>query len=398
MQREAGYIMTKLMLIAGARPNFMKLAPLYFELKKYPQLFEPLIVHTGQHYDFGMSDIFFSQFGLPPADFFLEVGSGSHAYQTGTVMIKTEKIFREEKPDMIIVFGDVNSTMAATLSASKIGIPVAHVESGLRSFDREMPEEINRIVSDVLSDMLFTSCDDANLNLIKEGISLDKIFLVGNIMIDTLKHFLPEAEKSPVLEQYNLTDEDYVLATLHRPSNVDNNENLNKLSKIITSAAEMSKVVFPIHPRTRKNLESNDNRYNILNNKNVILTDPLGYYDFIKLQKYARVVLTDSGGIQEETTFLGVPCLTMRENTERPVTISDGTNKMVGLDFDKVIRLLRFYLDGGRISKKRPFLWDGQTAERIVRILKNHFNNESEQRQETKAIKQGHQSLTSEVQ
>jgi UDP-N-acetylglucosamine 2-epimerase (non-hydrolysing) len=389
--------MTKLMLIAGARPNFMKLAPLYFELKKYPQLFEPLIVHTGQHYDFGMSDIFFSQFGLPSPDFFLQVGSGSHAYQTGMVMIKTEQTMQEQKPDMIIVFGDVNSTMAATLSASKLGIPVTHVESGLRSYDRDMPEEINRIVTDTLSEILFTSCDDANLNLIKEGVSLDKIFLVGNIMIDTLKHFLPEADKSQVLDKHDLIDKDYILATLHRPSNVDNTENLNKISRIVTDAAEYCKIVFPIHPRTRKNIENNNNCYNILNNKNVLLTEPLGYFDFIKLQKHARVVLTDSGGMQEETTYLGVPCLTLRENTERPVTISDGTNKMVGLNYDKIMSLLRFYLDGGRISKKRPFLWDGQTAERIVRILRERFDQKPEDNHDEETAGIEHQSQTIEV-
>jgi len=370
--------MIKLLLVAGARPNFMKLAPLYFELKKHPAQFAPLIVHTGQHYDYGMSDVFFEQFHLPRPDYFLEVGSGSHAYQTGTVMIKIEEVMVKEKPDMLIVFGDVNSTMAAAVSASKLGVPIAHVEAGLRSFDRYMPEEINRMISDVLADMLFTHCDDANLNLIKEGIKLEKIFQVGNIMIDTLKHFLPRAEKSDVLDMLQIEKNEYVLMTLHRPSNVDNPVNLKKIARIITSTAERTKIVFPIHPRTRKNLESHPECNNILHNLNTVITEPLSYFDFLKLEKHALAVLTDSGGIQEETTYLGVPCLTMRENTERPVTISDGTNKLVGLKHDKIINLLDFYLQGGRPPKKRPILWDGQTAERIVRILEEQLSGKAE--------------------
>jgi len=330
-------------------------------------------VHTGQHYDYAMSKVFFEQFGLPEPDFFLEVGSGSHAYQTGNVMIKAEEIMREHKPDMIIVFGDVNSTMAGALAASKLGIPIAHVEAGLRSFDRSMPEEINRIVTDILSNMLFTSCDDANLHLIKEGISVEKIFLVGNIMIDTLKHFLPEAERSDVLDRYCLEDKNYILLTLHRPSNVDNPENLEKMAGIISAAAESCKIVFPIHPRTRGKLDAESRYGSILKNKNVILTEPLGYFDFIKLQRHARLVMTDSGGIQEETTFLGVPCLTLRKNTERPVTITDGTNKLTGLDINKIMAQIDYYSQGGVISRRRPILWDGQTAERIVRILREFF-------------------------
>jgi UDP-N-acetylglucosamine 2-epimerase (non-hydrolysing) len=377
--------MIKLLLIAGARPNFMKLAPLYFELRKYPSIFNPLIVHTGQHYDYTMSRVFFDQFGLPQPDFFLEVGSGSHAHQTGNVMIKAEEIMMSEKPDMIIVFGDVNSTMAASLAASKLCIPVAHVEAGLRAFDRTMPEEVNRVVSDVLAEMLFSSCDDANLNLIKEGVDVDKMFLVGNIMIDTLKNFLPQAEKSKILDKLELEDKRYILVTLHRPSNVDNPENLQKIAEILTAASERCPVIFPIHPRTRKNLDSNEYSA-ILNNRNIILTDPLGYFDFIKLQKNALLVMTDSGGVQEETTFLGVPCLTLRENTERPVTITDGTNKLVNLDLKKITSQIDYYMSDGQPSKKRPMFWDGQTAERIVRILREHFANKAKQEEQAQRL------------
>ena len=378
--------MIKFLLIAGARHNFMKLAPLYFELRKYPSIFNPLIVHTGQHYDYTMSRVFFDQFGLPQPDFFLEVGSGSHAHQTGNVMIKAEEIMLSEKPDMIIVFGDVNSTMAASLAASKLCIPVAHVEAGLRAFDRTMPEEVNRVVSDVLAEMLFSSCDDANLNLIKEGVDVEKIFLVGNIMIDTLKNFLPQAEKSKILDKLELEGKRYILVTLHRPSNVDNQENLQKIAQILSAASERCPVVFPIHPRTRKNLDSNGKYSAILNNRNIILTDPLGYFDFIKLQKNALLVMTDSGGVQEETTFLGVPCLTLRENTERPVTITDGTNKLVNLDLKKITSQIDYYMSDGLPSKKRPMFWDGQTAERIVRILREHFAQKAKQEDQAQRL------------
>ncbi len=374
--------MIKIFLIAGARPNFMKLAPLYFELKKYSEVFEPLIVHTGQHYDYTMSKVFFEQFGLPEPDFFLEAGSGSHAVQTGNVMIKAEEIMQEHRPDMVIVFGDVNSTMAGAIAASKLCIPVAHVEAGLRSFDRTMPEEINRMVSDILSNMLFTSCDDANLNLIKAGIPVEKIFLVGNIMIDTLKHFLPEAEKSNILDKHGLEDNNYILLTLHRPSNVDDPDNLSKVAQIISTAAERCKIVFPIHPRTRERLNAHSQHGSILNNMNVVLTEPLGYFDFIKLEKHARLVMTDSGGVQEETTFLGVPCLTLRNNTERPVTITDGTNKLTGLNPEKIISKIDYYTQGGVVSRRRPILWDGQTAERIVRILREYFADKATQEDE----------------
>jgi UDP-N-acetylglucosamine 2-epimerase (non-hydrolysing) len=371
--------MIKIFLIAGARPNFMKLAPLYFELKKHAEIFEPLIVHTGQHYDYTMSKVFFEQFGLPEPDFFLEVGSGSHAHQTGQIMIRAEEIMQEQRPDMVIIFGDVNSTLAGAIAASKLCIPVAHVEAGLRSFDRTMPEEINRVVSDVLSSMLFTSCDDANLNLIKEGIPVEKVFLVGNIMIDTLKHFLPEAEKSNVLDRHGLESKNYILMTLHRPSNVDDPENLKKIAEIITLAAERQKIIFPIHPRTRERLDTHAQHGAILNNMNVVLTEPLGYFDFIKLQKNAGLVMTDSGGIQEETTFLGIPCLTLRKNTERPVTLTDGTNRLTGLDINKIMAQIDYYSQGGVISRRRPILWDGQTSERIVRILREFFADKAKQ-------------------
>ena len=374
------------MLVAGARPNFIKLAPLYFDLKKYPSQFDPIIVHTGQHYDSAMSKIFFSEFGLPEPDYFLGVGSGSHAHQTGNVMIKIEEIMISEQPDLVVVFGDVNSTMAAALSACKLGIRIAHVEAGLRSFDMTMPEEINRIVTDILADLLLTSCDDANLNLIKKGVDLEKIFLVGNIMIDTLKHFLPMADKSDILQQLDISEKDYLLVTLHRPANVDNRDSINNVVDIIMSAAEKKKIVFPIHPRTRKNLEEIADCQALFNNLNIILTEPLGYLDFIKLEKEALLVMTDSGGIQEETTYLGVPCLTLRANTERPVTITDGTNRLVGLDQEKITSQLDYYLSGGIPSNKKPYLWDGQTAERIVKVLQEYFKNNQKHNIDEKLI------------
>jgi len=364
----------------------MKLAPLYFELRKYPSVFSLRIVHTGQHYDYAMSRVFFDQFGLPEPHFFLEAGSGSHAQQTGNIMIRVEDIMRSEKPNMAVVFGDVNSTLAAVLAASKLCIPIAHVEAGLRSHDRSMPEEINRVVCDTLADMLFTTCDDANLNLIKEGIDVGRIFLVGNIMIDTLKYFLPQAEKSRVLDKLGIDEGKYILVTLHRPSNVDNLENLDRLAEILSAAAERCKIIFPIHPRTRKNLENNGGNSAILNNRNIILTDPLGYFDFIKLQKNAFIVMTDSGGIQEETTYLGVPCLTLRKNTERSVTVTDGTNKVVALNLKKIISLIDYYMQDGVLSRRRPFLWDGQTAERIVRILRERFADEAKKEDEAERL------------
>ena len=364
----------------------MKLAPLYFELRKYPAVFNPRIVHTGQHYDYAMSRVFFDQFGLPEPDFFLEVGSGSHAHQTGNIMIKAEEIMESEKPNMVVVFGDVNSTLAGTLVASKLCIPIAHLEAGLRSHDKGMPEEINRVVADTLADMLFTTCDEANLNLIKEGVDVDRIFLVGNIIIDTLRYFLPQAEKSKILDKLGVEGERYILVTLHRPSNVDNNENLDKISEILSAAAERCRIVFPIHPRTRKNLDNSGGYSSILNNKNIMLTDPLGYFDFIKLQKNAFIVMTDSGGIQEETTFLGVPCLTLRKSTERTVTVTDGTNKVVGLSLKKIISLIDYYMQEGVLSRRRPFLWDGQTAERIVRILREHFADKAKQEDEAERL------------
>lgn len=374
--------MIKIFLIAGTRPNFMKLAPLYFELKKHVEVFETSIMHTGEHCDYIMSKVFFEQFGLPEPDFFLEVGSGSQAYQAGNIMIMAEQIMQEHRPDMVVVFGDANSAMAGAIAASKLCIPVAHVEAGLRSFDLTMPEEVNRIVSDTLADMLFTTCDDANLNLIKAGISVEKIFLVGNIMIDTLKHFLPMAEKSNILDRYGLEDKNYILMTLHRSSNVDDLENLGKIAEIISVSAEHCKIVFPIHPRTRERLNAQGRHGSILNNLNVVLSEPLSYFDFVKLQKHARLVMTDSGGVQEETTFLGVPCLTLRKNTERPVTIIDGTNKVTGFDLDKIISKIEYYSQGGVISRRRPILWDGQTAERIVRILREYFADIAKQEDE----------------
>jgi len=383
--------MIKILMVAGASRDFMKLAPLYFELRKHPGLFHPEIVHNGQHLDYDISEAFLKQLQLPEVDYPLEDSSGSHAYQTGAAMIEIEQVLCDHKPDMVVVFGDLNSALAAAISAAKMRIPVAHVEAGLRSYDRDMPEEINRVVSDILADLLFTHCDNANLNLIREGIAHEKIYLVGNIMIDTLKHFLPKSEKTVILEKLGLSGKKYVLTTLHRPSNVDNPENLDKIVKIITSVAERIKIVFPMHPRTRKSLENHEACCNILQNMNIVIAEPLGYLDYLKLEKHALAVLTDSGGVQEETTVLGVPCLTMRESTERPVTITDGTNKLVGLNHNKIISLIDFYLQSGRSPKRCPILWDGQTAERIVRVFAEYFSTKSENKCEKEAITALHQ-------
>jgi UDP-N-acetylglucosamine 2-epimerase (non-hydrolysing) len=344
----------------------MKVAPLHHALKK-EHWAHPVIVHTGQHYDLNMSDAFFEDFGLPKPDIYLGVGSGTHAEQTGKVMISYEKIVCDRKPDLVIVVGDVNSTMAATLAASKLGIRVAHVEAGLRSFDRTMPEEINRLVTDALSDLLFTPSEDADENLLREGILPAKIRRVGNIMIDTLTSHLNRARQLKPYDRFGLKEKGYVFVTLHRPSNVDDRASLSIIMECLTRLSENLPVIFPVHPRTRKNLVQFglENWQN--NSGRMILCEPLGYHEAIGLVNKARFVLTDSGGLQEETTFLMIPCLTLRPNTERPITIKQGTNKLtslekMGADFD-------YLLNGGQPKGRIPELWDGHTAERIVEIL-----------------------------
>ncbi len=359
--------MKKIISVVGARPNFMKVAPIYRAFKKYEDKIEHLICHTGQHYDEKMSKVFFDDLELPKPHYYLGIGSGSHAEQTGKVMIEFEKVLLKEKPDMILVVGDVNSTIACSLTAAKLHIKTVHVEAGLRSNDRKMPEEINRILTDSISDYLFTTEKSGNINLKNEGVSDEKVFFVGNVMIDSLVYYQPKVDQSNILNGFGLTAGEYVLVTLHRPSNVDLKDQLESLVHLLNSVASKRKVVFPIHPRTRKNLEQFDLMKTL--DENVILTDPVGYIDFQALVKNAELILTDSGGIQEESTYLGVQCLTLRTSTERPVTVDVGTNYLIGEDFSIAEEVSLKILNGEKKSGKKPELWDGKAAERITKIL-----------------------------
>jgi UDP-N-acetylglucosamine 2-epimerase (non-hydrolysing) len=348
--------------VVGARPNFMKAAPLLRALSAKPAARQTLI-HTGQHYDSAMSDVFFHQLAMPQPDVNLEVGSGSHARQTAEIMTRLESVVVERKPDWVVVYGDVNSTLAAALVCSKLGIRVAHVEAGLRSRDRTMPEEVNRVITDRLSDLLFTPSADADQNLRAEGIDASRIRLVGNLMIDTLLHLLPLAE--------NLSMDDlpprYALVTLHRPSNVDDLPWLSSLLSVLNEISRELPVVFPIHPRTRSRIGELSLP---LSGEKFFLTDPKPYLEFLALQRRATVVITDSGGIQEESTFLNVPCLTVRENTERPVTIELGTNQLLGRDLDLLrTEILKIAAGQRKVAKPIP-LWDGRAAERIADFLR----------------------------
>ena len=364
----------KIVLVAGARPNFMKIAPIIRAVKKHNRQLKTknsklkiLLVHTGQHYDTRMSKIFFKELEIPQPDIYLGVGSGTHGEQTAKVMIKFEKVLFKEKPDLVMVVGDVNSTLAATLCAAKLHIPLARIEAGLRSYDREMPEEINRVVVDVLSDYLFTPSPDANENLKKEGIPKEKIFLVGDVMVDTLLQFKIKSSKLKVLEKLNLKSKKYALLTLHRPSNVDNQENFLKILEAMKKISQKIPIVFPIHPRTKKNME----RFKLnKSSKNIFIIEPLGYLEFLKLMMESRFVMTDSGGMQEETTVLKIPCITLRDTTERPTTIKEGTNTLVGNSTKKIIK------EAEKILNKResklghiPLFWDGKAAERIVSVI-----------------------------
>lgn len=346
--------------VVGARPNFMKAAPVIRALAKWPEARQTL-VHTGQHYDKNLSDVFFPQLNMPEPDVNLEVGSGSHAWQTAEVMTRFEPVVLERKPDIVLVYGDVNSTVAAALVCSKLLIRVAHVEAGLRSFDRTMPEEINRIVTDRLADMLFTPSEDGDINLAREGVPAKKIYRVGNVMIDTLVQLLPLAVQSPK----NGLPERYALVTLHRPSNVDDRTSLRSILQALVEVNEQLEVVFPVHPRTRQRIEQFG-----INIEKLHLLEPLPYIEFLALQRRAAVVITDSGGIQEETTYLGVPCLTLRSNTERPVTVTLGTNVLIGADLGRLSLELSKILEGKGKKGTLPPLWDGHAAERIAEVLR----------------------------
>ena len=349
--------------IVGARPNFVKMAPILEEARRRPA-FQCRLIHTGQHYSPEMSATFFDDLGIPAPDVNLEIGSGSHTAQTAGVMLRLEAELNERRPDLVVVAGDVNSTLAAALVASKLGIPVAHVEAGLRSFDRNMPEEINRVVTDVLSDYLFASEPSGVTNLLAEGIPKEKICLAGNVMIDTLMKFRDKAAQTSVLERLGLERGGYAVATLHRPSNVDGMEHLASLVSMLTELARYLPVVFPVDPRTKERMASAG-----LGECGLILTEPLGYLEFLRLTSEARLVLTDSGGIQEETTILQVACLTMRENTERPITIEQGTNRLVGTDPKKILRAALETLDAPPRLLAPPELWDGKASARILDVL-----------------------------
>ena len=385
----------KIHLISAARPNFMKIAPLYHALKKEPWA-EPLIVHTGQHYDLNMSDVFFQDLGLPEPDLHLGVGSGTHAEQSGQVMIAYEKVLLESPPDLVIVVGDVNSTMACTIAAVKISYKsagsksnpigptgpfnsadldrpcVAHLEAGLRSFDRTMPEEINRLVTDALADILWTPSPDADDNLIREGVAKRKIQRVGNIMIDSLEMLRSSIEKQAAYSEMGLNPGEYGLVTLHRPANVDDPRIMTTLCHTLIRISQRVPLVFPVHPRTRKNLENLDLMSLLEKADSLLISGPINYIRFMNLVFNCRFALTDSGGLQEETTYLGIPCLTLRPNTERPITIHKGTNHLCFLDdFEKHVDDL--------LSKRSPQdckidLWDGRTADRVVESIKTYFH------------------------
>lgn len=374
----------KIMSIVGARPNMMKVAPLLAELRRHDDL-EPVLVHTGQHYDYSMSQVFFDQLGVPPPDYNLDVGSGPHYTQTAEIMRKFGDLVQQDRPDMVLVAGDVNSTIACALVAAKERIPIAHVEAGLRSFDRSMPEEINRILTDALSDLLFTTEESANQNLANEGVAPDKIFFVGNLMIDSLVRALKITRPSSLRSELGLRTKPYVVLTLHRPSNVDKGAELKRTLEAIAEIAQHIPVVFPAHPRTAHNIEAaglSEVRVwkgGLLPGPGLWMMPPASYLDFLDLIQHAVMVITDSGGVQEETTFLGVPCLTYRENTERPVTVSMGTNRVVGCDPQRLLLSARETLENANHSANhsqdrsapiRPPLWDGRAAPRIVSILK----------------------------
>jgi len=376
----------KIVSVVGARPNFMKIAPIHAAFQGIPGV-RHILVHSGQHYDQGLSGAFFRDLGLPEPDINLEVGSGSHAWQTAEIMKRLEPLLVEYKPDLVVVVGDVNSTVAAALTAAKLCIRLAHVEAGLRSFDLRMPEEINRKLTDALADFLFVTEESGVRNLRNEGIASERIFLVGNVMIDSLLRHRTLAARSGILRELNLAPDGritppYGVLTLHRPSNVDTPEVLRSILEAVSTIAQELPVFFPVHPRSRERIEAFGcgHYFRSIGRESprhgLFSLQPLGYLDFLCLMDHARLVLTDSGGIQEETTVLGVPCLTLRENTERPATVEQGTNEVVGLDPERILDASRRALNSRYEKGRRPPLWDGQAAGRIVRILLEHLQPE----------------------
>ena len=365
--------MTKIHLIAAARPNFMKIAPLYHALKATDWA-EPVLVHTGQHYDHNMSDAILADLGVPTPDFHLGVGSGSHAEQTGGVMIAYEKVCLEDRPDWIVVVGDVNSTAACAMVGTKLWIPVVHLEAGLRSRDRQMPEEINRLVTDSIANVLWTPSEDGDENLLSEGVPAERIDRIGNIMIDSFEMLRDKIEAANTAAELGLEPGSYALVTLHRPSNVDALETLQPIVDALLDAANSLPVVFVAHPRTINGLEKFSLKDSLESAPNVTLLEPVPYIRFMSLVTGARVVLTDSGGLQEETTYLGIPCLTLRENTERPITCTMGTNKLI--DAESLAVNLQTVLDGSWQKGERPPLWDGNTAQRAVECLRRRIEKQ----------------------
>lgn len=372
----------KIIHVVGARPNFMKIAPILEAIERHNEQkvnpkFESLLVHTGQHYDQAMSQSFFEDLGLPRPDLNLEIGSGSHAEQTGKIMIAFEKVLQEERPDMVLVVGDINSTMACTLAAKKLNIPIAHVEAGLRSGDMTMPEEINRKVTDAIADLLFTTDLGANANLKREGIPDHQIFFVGNVMIDTLLMHRERASRSPVLATLGLKEEQqvkpYGVLTLHRPSNVDCFDTLHEILQAVKTLSDVVPIIFPCHPRTAAQIESFGLQSYVgtstKDGDRIVLVPPFGYLDFLQLHAHAKLMLTDSGGIQEEATILGVPCLTLRENTERPITIFQGTNRLVGTRRESILMGFESAMEENGDPVRTPEKWDGRAAERITSVL-----------------------------
>ncbi len=360
--------MKRIILVVGTRPNFMKISPIVDALKlKIKKQINPIIVHTGQHYDKEMSENILSDLNFPDPDYFLGVGSGSHAVQTANILIEFEKICLKIVPSLVVVAGDVNSTLACAIVASKLKIKIAHVESGLRSFDRGMPEEINRILTDHVSDFLFTSEKSGNVNLKQEGIDSSKIHFVGNCMIDSLLKHIPIAKEMVPWKKYGYFGGDYIIVTLHRPSNVDDYKNLKKIASIINYINEKVSVLFPMHPRTKSNFD----RFNIKLSKTINIIAPQPYIEFLGLVSNAKLVLTDSGGIQEETTMLNIPCVTLRDNTERPITVDIGTNIIAGTKKHDVLQIIDKVIDGDEKNGDIPELWDGKAAERIIDVLEN---------------------------
>ncbi len=355
----------KILTVVGARPNFMKAAPLVHCLRERGH--EAVLIHTGQHYDANMSKVFFDDLGMPEPDEYLGVGSGSHAEQTSRVMVEMEKVYLDRRPDMVVVVGDVNSTVACSLTASKLWIPVSHVEAGLRSRDRRMPEEINRLVTDCIADHLFTPSRDGDENLLAEGVPAEKIHFVGNIMIDSLVTHLDRASQSDACERIGVTPGGYGVVTLHRPSNVDEPKVMHGIVSALAEISNSLPLVFPCHPRTRAKLE--DDSRALLDSAAIHMVEPLGYLDFLRLTSQSALVVTDSGGLQEETTYLKIPCVTTRENTERPVTVTQGTNTIVGTDPERILAAAKRGLEQGVGRGDVPEYWDGQTAGRIVDVF-----------------------------